>query len=1037
MTNASNTSRQPERPPMAGKRDDEIRLRGGRAFRGSLSAAAILFLCAVVTVLGGRGSVMAAGEREPAAARVKPQEQRQPTATPAPTITPGSPGYETDRAALIALYNATDGPNWDNNTYWNTNRPLDDWFGIDTDPDGVGRVTSLKRKNNGLRGRLPAALGNLAKLKWLNLWGNQLTGAIPSQLGNLSNLETLALYNNDLSGRIPTTLGNLSSLEQLVLYENGLSGRIPAALGRLSNLRIMNLRHNQLTGSIPPQLGNLSELYSLRLDNNNLTGSIPSQLENLSLQSLYLSGNQFTGCIPAALRNVRNNDLASLNLPFCVTPTPTATLTAAPTVTPTPTATPTSTTGETGRVDDPQELTATPTPTSTPTATPTPTSTPTATPTPTPTPTATPTSAPQAQTLTAPALTAQAAAGAVELRWEAVAGAVRYELWLWWNSEVGWQQLDGGNLTGTTYTHTDVTAGTTYFYTIRSVNAHGDTSTWSDNESVTVPSSIPTAAPTVTPTPTATPTSTTGETGQVDDPQELTATSTPTPTATAAAAPTVTPTPTATPTSTTGETGRVDDPQELTAKPTPTATPGSPGYETDRAALIALYNATDGPNWDNNTYWNTNRPLDDWFGIDTDPDGVGRVTSLKRKNNGLRGRLPAALGNLAKLKWLNLWGNQLTGAIPSQLGNLSNLETLALYNNDLSGRIPTTLGNLSSLEQLVLYENGLSGRIPAALGRLSNLRIMNLRHNQLTGSIPPQLGNLSELYSLRLDNNNLTGSIPSQLENLSLQSLYLSGNQFTGCIPATLRNVRNNDLASLNLPFCVTPTPIATPTSTTGETGRVDDPQELTSTPTPTSTPTATPTSAPQAQTLTAPALTAQAAAGAVELRWDAVAGAVRYELWLWWNSEVGWQQLDGGSLTGTSYTHSGLAAGSTYYYTIRAVDASDLTSAWSQYASATVSAPTAPAPPIPALKAEAGAGQVVLTWDAVAGAVRYELWGWWDAETGWQRIDDGSLTGTTHTHSGLVAATTYYYAIRALDANGAASRWSKYASAVAGAAQN
>ena len=184
---------------------------------------------------------------------------------------------------------------------------------------------------------------------------------------------------------------------------------------------------------------------------------------------------------------------------------------------------------------------------------------------------------------------------------------------------------------------------------------------------------------------------------------------------------------------------------------------------------------------------------------------------------------------------------------------------------------------------------------------------------------------------------------------------------------------------------------------------------------------------------LAAPVLTAAAKEKTVELSWAAVARAASYELWTWWDRDIGWQRLDDGGLTGTSYTHSGLAAGTTYYYTIRTVDANDLTSAWSEHASATVSALAAPAPPVPTLKAQAGAGQVTLTWDAVAGAVRYELWVWRDEETGWQRLDGGSLTGTTHTHSGLVAGTTYYYAIRAVDSSGAASDWSDYVSAVAG----
>ena len=52
----------------------------------------------------------------------------------------------TDRAALVALYNATDGPNWIDNTNWLSEAPLGEWYGVETDPSG--RVVELV-----LRGR--------------------------------------------------------------------------------------------------------------------------------------------------------------------------------------------------------------------------------------------------------------------------------------------------------------------------------------------------------------------------------------------------------------------------------------------------------------------------------------------------------------------------------------------------------------------------------------------------------------------------------------------------------------------------------------------------------------------------------------------------------------------------------------------------------------------------------------------------------------------------------------------------------------------
>lgn len=46
-----------------------------------------------------------------------------------------------DLVALISLYNATDGPNWSNNTNWLSEMPLGEWYGVTT--DSGGRVVEL------------------------------------------------------------------------------------------------------------------------------------------------------------------------------------------------------------------------------------------------------------------------------------------------------------------------------------------------------------------------------------------------------------------------------------------------------------------------------------------------------------------------------------------------------------------------------------------------------------------------------------------------------------------------------------------------------------------------------------------------------------------------------------------------------------------------------------------------------------------------------------------------------------------------------
>ena len=227
------------------------------------------------------------------------------------------------------------------------------------------------------------------------------------------------------------------------------------------------------------------------------------------------------------------------------------------------------------------------------------------------------------------------------------------------------------------------------------------------------------------------------------------------------------------------------------AMPSGTPTPEDTGsIETDRTALVKLYNATDGDNWWNNTNWLSDMPLGEWYGVTT--DGDARVTELRLNGNQLDGEIPSELSNLSSLTRLHLGNNQLDGGIPSELGNLSDLTELGLFNNQLSGRIPSELASLSSLTWLHLDGNRLGGEIAPELGNLSSLISLDLSRNQLDGEIPSELGSLSNLKGLRLQNNRLTGPIPPQLsELLELRVLLLANNRLDGSVPAWLGELPN------------------------------------------------------------------------------------------------------------------------------------------------------------------------------------------------------------------------------------------------------
>ncbi len=220
--------------------------------------------------------------------------------TELPPGIPESTDPSTDRAALTALYEATNGAGWKNSRHWLNDVPLTLWYGVNTDADG--RVTELRLGDNDLEGRIPPEIGDLDRLTDLDLSKNALTGPIPPEIGGLAELRSLALWSNRLEGSIPPQIDRLVGLWELHLSDNDLSGPIPPEIGRLLRLRGLGLWSNDLEGPIPPELGELTALTRLWLSSNDLTGPIPPEIGRLSqLQSLALWSNDLEGSIPAEL----------------------------------------------------------------------------------------------------------------------------------------------------------------------------------------------------------------------------------------------------------------------------------------------------------------------------------------------------------------------------------------------------------------------------------------------------------------------------------------------------------------------------------------------------------------------------------------------------------------------------------------------------------------------------------------------------------------------------------------------------------------
>ena len=631
----------------------------------------------------------------------------------------------TDRAALVALYETTGGPDWTRNDNWLTDKPLNEWYGIGVDDSD--RVTGIRLRENGLEGTLPKELGDLGGLRYLHLGDNALNGPIPAELGGLGRLGALFLRDNNLSGPLPEELAELDSLRGFWVANNGLEGVVPRGFRNLgllffdiegndglclpTNPGFVNwvrrlllfggswcgekdaevlralyeatggdnwtssdgwLEGTNASGWHGVETDSLGRVAGLDLSRNGLSGSLPEELGDLaSLITLDVSGNRLAGRLPERLGDLAN--LVSLNLSanYFSGPLPLSLRNTA--------------------LDELKyEYTR----------------------------------------LCIPDDRAfrnwLGSIGVHEGTGEVCAPLSDREI-----LEALYEAAGGENWTNNHNWLTDAPLGAWYGV---NTDRDGNVTQLSLSGNLLVGKIPP-------------------ELGQLAHLEYLHL----------------------------GYNYHLEGPippeffdlSELRWLYLLGSSMGGLPPDIGRLVKLETLNL---------------RSTSLTGHIPPELGDLTELRYLDLRSNYLFGEIPPELGNLAKLEHLRLYFCELTGSIPPELGRLSSLQVLDLGYNHLTGDIPAELGNLSNLTGLDLRSNELTGSIPVEWGNLDRLEWMYLADNQLSGGIPASFEGLGAITNLRLENNLLEGPLPPGIGELAnVQYLWVGNNAgLSGPVPTGL-----------------------------------------------------------------------------------------------------------------------------------------------------------------------------------------------------------------------------------------------------------
>ncbi|CAL2248651.1 unnamed protein product [Prunus armeniaca] len=176
-------------------------------------------------------------------------------------------------------------------------------------PDFIGnwtRISKLLIQGSSLEGPIPSSISGLTSLTDLRITDLRGTESPFPPLRNLESLKKLILRNCLIYGVIPSYIGDMKRLKNLDLSYNELTGEIPASFVQLAKVDFTYLTGNQLTGTVPGWVPGRNNIVDLSYNNFTWESSSPNECPRGSVnlvESYSSSANKSSRIQPCLERN--------------------------------------------------------------------------------------------------------------------------------------------------------------------------------------------------------------------------------------------------------------------------------------------------------------------------------------------------------------------------------------------------------------------------------------------------------------------------------------------------------------------------------------------------------------------------------------------------------------------------------------------------------------------------------------------------------------------------------------------------------------